>query len=67
MTCPDELTKGRLDTDRVRGVLAAQAAELAGKPVRLTFVLGQTAEPSPEERMKNLIDFGSKFDSFQIK
>ncbi|QNL44454.1 DNA polymerase III subunit gamma/tau [Oscillibacter hominis] len=67
VTCPDELTKGRLDTDRVRGVLIAQAAELAGKPVRLTFVLGQTAEPSPEERMKNLIDFGSKFDSFQIK
>ncbi|MBU5626028.1 DNA polymerase III subunit gamma/tau [Oscillibacter sp. MSJ-2] len=67
VTCPDELTKGRLDTDRVRGVLIAQAAELAGKPVRLTFVLGQTAEPSPEERMKNLIDFGSRFDSFQIK
>ena len=48
-------------------MLKAQAAEAAGAPVGLRFVIGQVAEPTPQERMQNLIDFGSKFDSFQIK
>ena len=67
ITCPDKLTLGRLDTDRVRSVLSAAASGLCGTSVRLSFVIGQLAAPSPEERMKSLIDFGSQFDSFQIK
>ncbi len=32
---PDEITLNRLDNDRVRGVLSAEAEKVSGQPVRL--------------------------------
>ena len=64
---PDDMTKNRLDNDRVTGALQENAQKLSGAPVRVMFQVGQAPQVTPEERMKNLIDFGSQFDSVQIK
>ncbi|MCI2058054.1 MAG: DNA polymerase III subunit gamma/tau [Oscillibacter sp.] len=64
---PDDMTRGRLDNDRVLGVLGEKAAALSGAPVQVRIVVGTGPESSPEDRRKKLIDFGSQFDSVKIK
>ena len=63
----DELALGRLDNDRVRGILAEEAAKAAGCAVRVLYHVGQPPQASPEENLKNLLKFGSQFDNVQIK
>ncbi len=64
---PDEITLNRLDNDRVRGILAAEAEKVSGQPVRLLLREGEPPKPSPEENLKQLLQFGSQFDNIEIK
>ena len=64
---PDEITLNRLDKDRVRGVLSAEAEKVSGQPVRLLLREGEPPKPSPEENLKQLLQFGSQFDNIEIK
>ena len=64
---PDEITLNRLDNDRVRGVLAAEAEKAAGQPVRILFRVGEPPKASPQENLKSLLEFGSRFDNIEIK
>ena len=64
---PDETTLNRLDNDRVRGVLSAEAEKVSGQPVRLLLREGEPPKPSPEENLKQLLQFGSQFDNIEIK
>ena len=64
---PDDITLGRLDNDRVRGVLAEEAARAAGIPVRLVFRVGEAPQKSTKDNLQNLLKFGSQFDNIEIK
>ena len=64
---PDDITLGRLDNDRVRGILSEEAASAAGTPVRLLFRTGEPPRATPQENLKNLLKFGSQFDNIEIK
>ncbi len=64
---PDDITLGRLDNDRVRGILSEEAASVAGTPVRLLFRTGEPPRATPQENLKNLLKFGSQFDNIEIK
>ena len=64
---PDDITLGRLDNDRVRGVLGEEAAKAAGMPVRLGFRVGEPPKASTQENLQNLLKFGSQFDNIEIK
>ena len=63
----DDITLGRLDNDRVKGVLGEEAARAAGIPVRLLFRTGEPPKTSPQENLQNLLKFGSQFDNIEIK
>ena len=63
---PDDITLGRLDNDRVKGVLNEEAAQSAGMPVRLLFRVGEPPKASPQDNLQNLLKFGSQFDNIQI-
>ena len=63
---PDEITLNRLDNDRVRGVLSAEAEKVSGQPVRLLLREGEP--PSrPRRKSEQLLQFGSQFDNIEIK
>ena len=64
---PDEITLNRLDNDRVRGILAAEAEKASGQPVRILFRVGERPKASPHENLKSLLEFGSRFDNIEIK
>ena len=64
---PDDITKNRLDNDRVLSVLQETASRSVGQPVRVHLTVGAVPESSPSEKMQNLIQFGSQFDSFTVK
>ena len=64
---PDEMTKGRLNNDRVFHALEETAEKLTGAPVQVRLLVGVDPQASPEDKRKNLIEFGSQFDSVQIK
>ena len=63
----DELALGRLDNDRVKGVLGEEASKVAGMPVRVLYRVGEPPKADPQENLKNLLKFGSQFDNVQIK
>lgn len=64
---PDDITLGRLDNDRVKGALGEEAAKAAGMPVRLVFRVGAPPKATPQENLRNLLKFGSRFDNIEIK
>lgn len=64
---PDDITLNRLDNDRVRGVLAAEAEKASGQPVRILYHVGEPPRTSPEENLKSLLEFSSRFDNIEIK
>ena len=64
---PDDMTKGRLDNDRVLNALRENGESLSGGPVTVRLVVGEPPKASPEDLRKNLISFGSQFDNIQIK
>jgi len=65
---PNELTKGRLDNDRVLNVLREKGEALTGGPVTARIVVGQPPQSSPEELRRMLIDNAGKFGNIvQIK
>ena len=64
---PDDMTKGRLDNDRVTNALRDNGQALTGGPVTVRLVVGEPPKASPEDLRKNLIRFGSQFDSIKIK
>ena len=64
---PDDLTLGRLDNDRVREALEQEAEALTGHPVRLALRAGEPPKSSPEENLKNLLEFSRQFDNIEIK
>ena len=63
---PDEITLNRLDNDRVRGILAAEAEKASGQAVRILFQVGEAPKASPQENLKSLLEFGSRFDNIDI-
>ena len=67
VTCEDEVSKNRLDNDQVVSVLKEEAEALTGGQAGVVFAVGKTQAPSAEDKMQKLIDFGSKFDSFEIQ
>lgn len=67
VTAPDEMTRGRLDNDRVLASLRENAQALTGAAVRVQLRVGAPRQATAEDRRRNLIDFGSKFDNIQIK
>ena len=67
VVCEDEVARRQLDNDQVIPVLKAAAEELSGRTVGVCFTIGTPAAPSAEDKMQKLIDFGSKFDSFELK
>ena len=64
---PDDITKGRLDNDRVLGVLRAQGESLTGGPVQVRLIVGTPPAVSPDQRREMLIQFGSQFDAVRIE
>ena len=64
---PNEMTKNRLDNDRVLDALRANGETLTGGPVQIRLTVGTGPETTPADKMKKLIAFGSQFDSVQIK
>lgn len=64
---PDDLTKGRIDNDRVRNKLKELGEQLTGFPLRVSMVVGAGPKVSQAEHMKNLLQFGKKFDNIEIK
>ena len=60
---PDDITLGRLDNDRVRGVVL----EEAGTPERLVLQVGAPPRGSAEDNFKKLLQFGSRFDNITIE
>lgn len=64
---PDDMTLGRIDNDRVRGVLGDAAVISAGGPVRVQLTVGAGPKTSPQENLQNLLKFGSQFDAVEIK
>ena len=64
---PDEITLGRLNNDRVKGVLTEEAEKAAGMAVRVAVIVGEPPKASPEENFKNLLNFSKNFDNIQIK
>ena len=63
---PDDITKGRLDNDRVRGVLCEAGGEGRrwGRPIGIPCG-GGPPKTSPQEILKNLVRFGSQFDNIE--
>ena len=64
---PDDMTKGRLNNDRVLTALRESAEKLTGAQMQIRLVVGTDPQASQEDKRKGLIDFGSQFDSVQIK
>lgn len=64
---PDELTVGRLDNDRVKGILRAETAQSAGVSPQVFFRVGEAPQSSPEQNLKNLVEFGKQFDNIIIQ
>ena len=64
---PDDITKGRLDNDRVLGVLRAQGESLTGGPVQVRLIVGTPPAITPDQRREMLIQFGSQFDAVRIE
>ena len=64
---PDDITLGRIDNDRVKGILAEEAAKAVGRPVRLVLRTGEPVQATPQENLQNLLKFGSQFDNIEIK
>lgn len=64
---PDDLTKGRVDNDRVRGKLKEIGEQMTGSPLRVAVTVGTGPNTSQADHLKNLLQFGSKFDNIEIK
>lgn len=64
---PDEISKGRLDNDRVLGALQELGALKAGGPVTVRLTVGSGPASSPEDKLQNLIQMGSQLDHFTIQ
>lgn len=64
---PDELTIGRLDNDRVKGILQAETARSTGVSPQVFFRAGEAPQSSPEQNFKNLVEFGKQFDNIIIQ
>lgn len=64
---PDEIVKGRLDNDRVLGVLQELGALKAGEPVSVRLTVGSGPAVSQEDKLQDLIQIGSQLDSFTIQ
>ncbi len=65
--CQDTLTMDRLKTDAVATVLKEVTSAHVGHPIRVIFEVGKPRPTTQEERLQNLINFGSQFDSFTIR
>ena len=65
--CPDSLTLDRLKTDAVATVLKEVTSAHVGHAIRVSFEVGKPRPTTQEERLQNLINFGSQFDSFTIR
>jgi len=64
---PDDMTRDRLDNDRVRGVLAEEAERAAGGPIRIKFTIGEPPRGSAQENLAELLKFGGQFDNIKIR
>ena len=51
----------------VRHLPASRAEKSSGQPVRVLFRVGEAPKASPQENLKSLLEFGSRFDNIEIK
>jgi DNA polymerase-3 subunit gamma/tau len=64
---PDDMTKGQLNHERVLNALRECTEKLTGAPAQVRLTVDASPESAPADRLKNLIDFGSRFDNVEIK
>ena len=72
--CASDFTKTQLHNVKVKSVLQEVTSQALGRPISVTFVVGELPKPSGTEeqetggdKMDALIDFGSQFDNFTVK
>ena len=53
--------------EKPREALEQEAEALTGHPVRLALRAGEPPKSSPEENLKNLLEFSRQFDNIEIK
>ncbi len=70
VVCNSDFTKTQLHNVKVQSVLQEVTSEDQGRPIAVTFTVGErpAAAPPPEtgDKIDDLIRFGSQFDNFKI-
>lgn len=64
---PDDMTKKRLDNDRVITALQEVTQQQTGAVLTVHFTIGVPPATSPKDNLKHLIQFGSQFDNVTVK
>ena len=67
----NDLTKTQLHNVKVHSVLQEVTSEALGRPISVAFTVGELPAPAAaakqEDKLDDLIQFGSQFDNFTIK
>ena len=65
---PDDITKGRLDNERVLSALREQGQQLTGAEVDIRLLVGTPpTTATPEQLREELLQLSSQFDNIQIQ
>jgi DNA polymerase-3 subunit gamma/tau len=64
---PNDMTRDRLDNERVLGALRDVGEQMTGTAVQARILTGTGPETSQKDKLQNLLQFGSQFDSVEIK
>ena len=71
VVCVNDLTKTQLHNVKVHSVLQEVTSEALGRPISVAFTVGELPAPAAaakqEDKLDDLIQFGSQFDNFTIK
>ena len=74
VTCASDFTKTQLHNVKVKSVLQEVTSQSLGRPISVTFTVGELPQPSSSseqaaavDKLDALIDFGSQFDNFTVK
>ena len=72
--CASDFTKTQLHNVKVKSVLQEVTSQALGRPISVTFTVGELPQPSSDseqaaagDKLDALIDFGSHFDNFKVK
>ncbi len=72
VVCQNDFTKTQLHNVKVQSVLQEVTSEAQGRPIAVTFTVGELPKASADsassgDKLDDLINFGSQFDTFKIK